>query len=76
MRTMLLHRTSEGLPDYFYCTDCGWVHTEARFRSEYNPQVTYHQEVAEAAFKKHECAAYTAPRGSLEWAMRDGHGLN
>jgi len=44
--------------------------------SEYNPQVTYHQEVAEAAFKKHECAAYAAPRGSLEWAMRDGHGLN
>ena len=58
MRTMLLHRTSAGFPECFYCTGCGWVHTEAQFQFEHDPHVAYHQEVAEAAFKKHECREY------------------
>ena len=61
MRTMLLQRTSQGLPEYFYCTECRWVHTEAQFQGEHDPRVSYHQEVAEAAFKRHECKEYPVP---------------
>jgi hypothetical protein len=60
MRTMQLHNTSRGFPDYFYCTECGWVHTEALFKSECDPEVAYRHEVAEAAFKKHRCPDYAA----------------
>ena len=61
MRTMLLKRTSQGFPEYFYCTECRWVHTEAQFQGGHDPRVSYHQEVAEAAFKRHECKEYPVP---------------
>ena len=67
MRRMLLHRTDDGLPAYFYCTECAWLHTETRFQSECEPRVTYHHEVAELAFRKHECEDY---RGSATSASQ------
>lgn len=54
-RTIRLQRTVEGLPEYYYCTACGWVHTQAEFLSKNEPTVSYHHEVAELAFKNHDC---------------------
>ncbi len=68
MRAMLLRRTPEGHPDYYYCTECAWIHTEAEFLREGDSTVAYHHEIAELGFKKHQCKDYSRPQeGEQRW---------